>query len=107
MVQQSEQRGEGLTRPLFIVGGAIDHPESPLGGPCGGEVKLNKLAVSNNVRLTITIAIKLCLYYNANNTRARKTHTVATPPRSRREGSWELVFSVDERLSCRPCLLLG
>ena len=51
--------------------------------------------VAFNVRITITI--QLYLYYNANNTRARKTHTVATPPGSRR-GSWELVFSVDERL---------
>ena len=30
------------------MGGAIDYPESPLGVPCGGEVKLNKLAVSNS-----------------------------------------------------------
>ena len=29
------------------MGGAIDYPESPLGVPCGGEVKLNKLAVFN------------------------------------------------------------
>ena len=52
-----EQRGEGLTRPLFIVGGAIDYPESPLGVPCGGEVKLNKLAVSNNIVLIIVTVI--------------------------------------------------
>ena len=30
------------------MGGAIDYPESPLGVPCGGEVKLNKLEVSNS-----------------------------------------------------------
>ena len=39
------------------MGGAIDYPESPLGVPCGGEVKLNKLAVSNNIVLIIVTVI--------------------------------------------------